>query len=179
VVAEISSCRRDFLALRDRTVELGRSLHVACPAPDSMKGLEDVTALLDEIAEAEIRQARSEEVRQRSLSVLDRVLSLAHVADEDYSPLGSCQEQARALHGALSTSSWNALPPEAEPLAERHHALAHLVTLIEDREELSDDVWDKLYESVTAAFGKPLAIAAARARLTLPLEPAGAASEEK
>src|SRR4051794_20004903 len=52
---EISGCRREFVHLRDRALTLAGSLQVAAPAADSLAGLHDLSALLDEIAEAEIR----------------------------------------------------------------------------------------------------------------------------
>jgi hypothetical protein len=167
---ELSSCRRDFANLRDRTRTLGQSLRVVCPPVDNLVSLEDLTSLLDDIAEAEIRQAKNEETRRRSLSVLDRLLVLQHVSDTDFAALLPCKEQARALHQEISVSEWDALPAHTEPLAEGGHALAHLITLIEDRDELSDDLWAELHESVQTAFGKSLATAAARGRLTQPLE---------
>jgi hypothetical protein len=79
------------------------------------------------------------------------------------------------LHGTISDSLWTSLPAEAEPLAEGEHAFAHLLALIEDRDELSDDLWASLHESVGATFGKSLAAAAVRSKLSLPLEHAGSA----
>jgi hypothetical protein len=177
LVAELSSCRREFTNLRDRTLTLGHSLEVDCPTVENLASLEDLTTLLNEIAETELRQSRSEEMRRRSLSVLDRVLVLRHAVDGEFSPLHACQETARTLHGAIANVPWRALPAEAEPLAEGGHAMTHLLTLVEDGDELSDDVWAELHESVGAAFGKSLATAAARARLVLPLEHVGAGSE--
>jgi hypothetical protein len=179
LVAELSSCRREFANLRDRTLTLGQSLQVACPPVECLTNLEDLTTLLDAIAETELRQSRGEEMRRRGLSVLERVLGLRHAADDGYAPLHVCQETARALHGAIASGSWNELPAEVETLAEGEHAMAHLVTLVEDADELSDDLWAQLHESVGAAFGKPLATAAARARLVTPLEHVGAGSEQQ
>jgi hypothetical protein len=170
LVEELAACRRDFADLRDRTRELAGSLHVAIPAVEELAGLHDLSALLDEVAEAEIRQSKGEEVRRRSLSILDRVLMLSHISAADAPALHACQDQARSLHGAISEGGWNSLPAEAEPLSEGEHAFAHLLTLIEDRDELSDDLWAELHESVGKTFGKSLAAAAARARLSLPME---------
>jgi hypothetical protein len=170
LVEELTSCRHEFANVRDRTRALGQSLHVDCPPVEGLPGLENLKALLDQIAEAEIQQAKNEELRRRSLSVLGRVLALTHVSDSDFAALRGCKEQARALHHDISVSEWDTLPTEADPLAEGGHALAHLMTLIEDRDELSDDLWAELHESVGRAFGKSLATAAARAKLTLPLD---------
>jgi hypothetical protein len=170
LIEEVASCRRDFASFRDRTRALASSLGVACPPDDGLKALQDLSALLDEIAEAEIRQSRAEEVRHRALSILDRVQILSHAAEADYPSLRTCQEQARTLHHAIAEEHWAVLPTEAEPLADGDHPFAHLLTLIEDRDELSDDLWAELHESVGNAFGKSLAAAAARAKLTLPVE---------
>ena len=179
LVAELSSCRREFTNLRDRTLALGQALHATCPPVDDLTNLEDLTTLLNEMAETELRQSRGEEMRRRSLSVLDRVLRLTHVSDAGFVPLHSCQETARALQSAIANGPWNALPPEVEPLAEGEHEMAHLLTLVADGSELSDSLWAELHEGVGRAFGRSLADAAARARLVVPQEHLGAASEEQ
>ena len=170
---------REFDNLRDQTLDSGPvDWNVACPPVENLTNLEDLTTLLNEIAETELRQSKGEEVRRQSLSVLDRVLMLAHAADAGFSPLHACQDTARALHGTITDGSWHALPAETEALSEGHHALAQLLTLVEDGDELSDELWTELHESVSAAFGQQLATAAARARLVLPLaEHVGAGSE--
>jgi hypothetical protein len=170
LVEELSQCQRDFVTIRDRTRELAGSLHVACPAEEHLQGLQNLATLLDETAGAEVRRAKNEEVRRRALSVLERVNLLSHVSDAHFPALRDCQDKARELHGAIGEGSWTRLPAEAEPLAEGEHAFAHLLTLIEDRDELSDDHWASLHESVGTAFGKSIAAAAARMKLVLSLE---------
>ena len=165
VVEELASSRREFANLRDRTHELGESLHVACPSLMSLSSLKELTTLLDEVAEAEIRQAKNEEVRRRSLSFLDRVLKLRHVSDPEFSALQDCHDQASTLQFAIADGAWHVLPAEAETLAGGEHAYAHLLRLIEDCNELSDDLWAELHDSVRAAFGKSLAAAVARSRI--------------
>ena len=57
---------------------------------------------------------------------------------------------------------------DADKLAEGEHHFADLLSLIEDRDELSDELWASLHDNVTRAFGKALAAAAARSKLVLP-----------
>src|SRR4051794_35573331 len=102
LVEELSSCRGDFADLRARTRTLAGSLHVACPPEEGLPGLQDLAALLDEIAEAEIRQSRSEEVRRRAVSVLDRVLLMSHATEREFAALRACQDKAQALHREVS-----------------------------------------------------------------------------
>lgn len=171
LVEELEASRHDLESLRDRSRELAESLHVTCPAPESLNSLNSLAALLDDIAEAEIRLARSEEVRRRSDAVLQRVLSLTHTSDSDHSALRECQNQARGLHQQIRDARWTDLPADAERLAEGDHAFAHLLSLIEDRDDLGDEVWAAHHEAVSAAFGKALAAAAARSRLVIGHEP--------
>jgi hypothetical protein len=163
----LAACRDDFVSLRDRARDLAASLYVSCPPAEEMANLHDLTGLLDQVAEAEIRQSRSEEQRRRSLSVIDRVLSLSHMSIPDFSPLRECQDKARELRGGIAEGNWTSLPAEAERLAEGQHHFADLLTLIEDRDELPDELWSQVHESVGNAFGKPLAAAAARSKLVL------------
>jgi hypothetical protein len=168
LLGAIAACRSDFLALRDRSCALAGSLHVSHAPPDHLASLHDLTSLLDDLAEAEVHQNKSEEVRKRALWVLDRVLSLTHASVPDFGALRDCHEKAGALRHSIETGGWKSLPAESEHLAEGEHPFAHLLSLIEDRDELSDELWASMHESVGAAFGKPLAAAAARAKLVLP-----------
>jgi hypothetical protein len=168
LIEEVGACRRDFFALRDRALELAQSLQVACPAPEQLGNLHDLTALLDQAAESEVRLAKSEELRRRALSVLDRVLALSHATAADFAPLHECQRHARSLREGIADSAWSSLPPEAGRLAEGDHHFAGLLTLVDNHDELNDDLWAELHESVSQAFGKPLAAAVARSKLVLP-----------
>ncbi len=78
-----------------------------------------------------------------------------------------CHEKAGALHAALLAGAWTSLSDEAVRLAEGDHPFAHLLTLIEQRDTLSDADWARLHASVGAALGVPLAQAASRARLVV------------
>ena len=171
LVEEVGARRRDFESIRDRARQLAESLHVVAPPPEALGSLQDITALLDDVAESEIRLSKSEEVRRRALSVLDRVLSLSHASNAEFPALRDCQERARHAREAIANGHWTGLPEEAERLAEGDHAFVSLMTLIEDREELHDDHWASLHETVGATFGKPLAAAAARAKIVLPADP--------
>jgi hypothetical protein len=167
LLEELTACRQDLESLRDRAHELALGLHISCPAPEDLCSLQSLGALLDDVAEAEIRQGRSDEVRRRSHTVLQRVLALSHASDPDHAALRDARTLAQTLHSQIAEAHWTTLPSEADRLAEGDHAFAHLLSLIEDRDELSDEVWAAHHESVTAAFGKALAAAAARSKLVI------------
>jgi hypothetical protein len=162
----VGVCRRDFLSLCDRVREQAASLDVEAAA-EPLSSLHDVSVLLDHVAEAEILQSRSEEQRHRALSVLDRVLSISHAGSSDFAPLLDCQERARSVRTAVAESHWASLDPEAERLAEGEHEFSNLLSLIEDRDELNDELWAALQENVGNELGKALAAAAARSKLIL------------
>lgn len=167
LLESLAGCRHEFLSLRDRAVQLASSLSVSCPPAEQLSSLQDLTTLLDHAAEAEIRQSKSEELRRRSLSVLDRVLTLSHTSIPDFAPLRECHDRARELRHTIAEGAWTSLPADAEKLAEGQHHFADLLTLIEDHDDLHDDHWATLHESVGQAFGKSLAAAAARSKLVL------------
>jgi hypothetical protein len=171
LIDELGHARREYLGLRDRTMERAEALHVTLPSAETLDTVQGLTALLDLVAESEIRQAKAEETRRRAVSVLDRVLSLQHSGEGEFAPLRDCQNQARTVRDAVLDGSWTALPPETEPLSEGNHPFANLLALVEDREVLNDDLWASLHDTIGATFGKSLAAAAARATLVLPARP--------
>lgn len=162
----LGECRRSFLSLSDRVREQAASLQVEAPA-EPLSSLHDLSGLLDRVAEAEFLQSRNEDQRHRALSVLDRVLSISHASSPDFAPLLDCQERARSLRAAVAEGHWTGLDPEAEKLAEGEHHFSNLLSLIEDRDELNDELWATLQDSVGNEFGKALAAAAARSKLIL------------
>lgn len=171
LIDELGQARRAFVSLRDRTTERATALHVALPSAETLDTIQGLTAVLDLVVEAEIRQVKAEETRRRAAAVLNRVLSIEHSGEGGFVPLRDCQEHARTLRDTVMQGSWTALPPEAEPLSEGDHPFAHLLAFVEGRETLDDDLWTSLHDTIGTAFGKSLAVAAARAKLVLPAGP--------
>ncbi len=167
LIDAIGVSRRDFFSLRDRTLELAGSLHLSCPPADQLGNLQAINAILDAAAEAEIRKSRGEETRRRAVSLLDRVKSIAHTSIAPFEPLAQVHEQAHSLHAGISESAWAEMHPDAEKLAAGDHHFADLLALIENHDELSDEQWATLHESVSQNFGKALAAAAARSKLVV------------
>jgi hypothetical protein len=162
----LGRCRGEFFGLRDRVRHLAGSLELATPSDDQLQNLNDLNGLLDRVAEVEIRQSKVEESRRRSISVLDRVLSLTHASGPDFAPLREAHDRARELHSAIASAPWSDPHPEAAKLAEGDHHFADLLTLIQDRDEISDELWADLHENVSKNFGEAMATAAARAKLS-------------
>ena len=108
-----------------------------------------------------------EAVRRASLVVIDTILKLQVRDGSDFPPLQVCQSQAHSLREQISACSASELPPDAEQLASGDHPLAGLLTVVGGIESLSDAQWAAVHASVSEAFGRPLAVAAARGRFKL------------
>ena len=110
-------------------------------------------------------ESPAEPVRQKAIEVLDRLLQLssrdATVADALDTLLG----QARVLRDGLAATSVEELPADAGELARGEHAYCELLTAVGGMESLGDAEWAALHARVSLAFGRPLAVAAARGKL--------------
>lgn len=164
-LAALASWRRDFSELGARVRRHAEALGVTDPLPDTFDSLRDVADLLDELTEVEVVRGDCDAVRGDALEVLDRVLSLTHRRDPGFAPLQDCLRRVRAIRGAIADAPWSQLPAQTEALVTGEHALVQLLTLIEERERLSDRDWAWLHQAVGEALGKPIASAASRALL--------------
>lgn len=166
-VRELRDCRQRFDAIQGMALQRIAALQVPNPPAVALDTLEDLATVLDDLGDAEFQQYEQEELRQRALTVLDRVLALECRAQQDGPPLQECQAEAARLRDTIASGHWTQLPTQAESLAEGTHALVDLLILVEQADSLCDDDWADLYEMIGDALGKPLAIAASRARLAV------------
>lgn len=149
---EIATSCQDFTEPCTRALELAESL---------------IEPLLRVVAEAEEKRVQVEQIRQKALHLLDRVLAISHRDRPDYKPLAECQAQARQLRRTVLETTGPEFPPEIKALADHEHPLAALVTLVERLEDLDDERWEALQETVSQALGSSLAVAASRGKLVL------------
>ncbi len=168
LLEELASGRGEFMDLRSSVLDVAHSLSVHAPPMtevDSLKKLELVIrAVLEAIAGEERRQATAE-ARKRALAVLDRVLAIAHTDDPGFGGLAQCQAKAKELKRAVLDPRM--LETESPVIMESTPAFAALLTLIEGREQLDDDRFAVLEDSVTQSFGRQLAVAATRGKLVV------------
>jgi hypothetical protein len=164
LLEELAGARGEFGDLRARVIEAARSLSVATRPTAEIDGLEKLEpvmqAVIDALATEERRQAAAE-ARERALAVLDRVLGITHADDPSFAALVQCQARATELRQkALETD-------DPESIAGSTPAFAALLTLIEGREQLDDDRFAALEDGVAQSFGRSLAVAATRGKLTV------------
>jgi tetratricopeptide (TPR) repeat protein len=166
-VRKLNDCRQRFDSLRGEALERVESLRVPNPPAIALDTLQDLASVLDDLSDAELQNRELEQLRLDALTVLDRVLALADRDGEEFPPLRECQARAAQLRDTIESGHWLQLPAQTESLAEGTHALVDFLRLVEHRESLSDRDWADLHENVGESLGKPLAVAASRARLVV------------
>jgi len=167
--SDLNSLKQSFSDLSDQLCERTRSLalslgSIPASAAEQLNLLKEIELLASQIA--------WRLTRQQAERALRRVLALEYSGRADYQPLQACQTQARTILDQLNAAQ-STLPEEAEALARGEHAFAHLLQIIDRREELDEDQLVRLQDSVINGLdgdGKSLSIAALLGKLTLPAE---------
>lgn len=152
---EITASCQDFVEPCAKALELAESL---------------IEPLLRVVNEVEENRAKVEEVRQKALHLLDRVLAISHRDQPDYKPLVECQARAWELRRVVMEATGPEFPPEVKALVDHKHPFTALLTLVERLEDLDDERWESLQDTVSQALGSLLAVAASRGRLMVPAE---------
>jgi len=173
VVATLNELHAGFAGLRERSCRLAGAVGVSVPVGGTLTSLKAIAAVLEQVSRAEVKTAERLAVTGRALALLDRVLRLEHTQEPDFAPLVACRDRALTLRDAIVNATPGAMPDEVTGLAESDHPFAYLVALVEGVEAISDDLWDRLFEAVGVAFGRPLSAAVARAKIVERAAPAG------
>jgi uncharacterized protein YjdB len=159
LLADITTYSRNFATVEQQAIELSKSLQ----SSSAITSLKDIQNLV-QMAAASGGKA---EIRSQALKVLDRVLAIAHREQSDFAPLQSVHTRARELHRAISESAPTQLHSDAESLVAGKHPVSAVLTLLEQQDKLDDEQWVILEETVSAAFGKQIAVAISRGKLTI------------
>jgi len=168
LIEDIATSRRSFAELRARALELVDLLAGTPPVnADEIESMQELEALLHLITDAQRKKAQAEKARGRAITVLDRILSLAHRDQPEFPPLAECQAKARALRDAIRLHTGSEAQSDVVALAQGRHPLSELLTLVEGANELDDDLWLLLKQATADHFGKSLALSAARGKLSL------------
>src|SRR5262249_49656992 len=103
-----------------------------------------------------------EAVRRKAVAVLERAETLQTRDGSEFPPLVECLAAVRTLRDEVASASPGELPGAAEELAGGGHPVNGLLTVTEGVEGLNDDEWAEIHSRVSEAFGRQLAVAAAR-----------------
>src|SRR6266850_6997761 len=169
VVDEIGKIRTDFVDVRHRVLEAARSLSIAVPAISEVDSLRALGPMLEGVVQAlaaQEKKAALSEARTRVLAMLDRILTVTHSDGPNFAALVQCLVKAKEIRQAAQDPK--AFDSENAPaFLESIPSFAALLSIIEGRDALDDDRFAVLDEAVTTAFGRTLAVAAARGKLTI------------
>src|SRR5437870_3183598 len=103
---------------------------------------------------------------QRANGVLTRVLGIVHLDDPAFPALLECQAKASELRLAFSRAGGERRGATAKEVLDQLLPFENLLTLTLERETLPEERWAPLDAAVARVFGRPLANAAARGRLS-------------
>ena len=113
---------------------------------------------------------------RKALVVLDRLDAIRMTDERDSASWQRCMFESRAIRQELTATRPTLVASQANRLASGEHPLCGVVALIADRDELSDERWRALHDAVLASYGRDLATAIARGRLTMPSPEVGVSS---
>src|SRR5262245_13415244 len=127
--------------------------------------------------EAEIAAAKA--AVQRAIRALTRVLGITHMDDPAFPSLLECQAEASKLRVEFSKAGSEGRVT-AERVLEDINPFEALLTLMLERDTLTDERWAQLDTAVARKFGRTLVNAATRGRLSITMaeKPAPAAPPE-
>lgn len=179
---QLAALRVEFGALCSRVFERAAKAGInITQSAERITSLAELEPLLETIKQAEAgrvaareramaeddgsRQAALEAAVQRAIGVLNRVVGISHPEDPAFRPLLECQAKASELRLKLSRLAASSRDSSAQRVEETTTPFADLLMLIEGQEDLDDERWMRVEESVGRVFGRQLLIAATRGRL--------------
>ena len=167
LVEALATGSREFVELRAEIVLAAETLGLVVPdGIESARSLEPVLVAMTDALQAEQRRAAFDESRERVVAVLDRIAGVRHRDDESFEPLVVAQDKAAELkQAALALTETTA--EQIEALEAAAHPFVDLLTMLEATEGLDDARFSALEESISEAFGRQTAVAAARKHLVL------------
>jgi len=168
LIEQLGQLRAQTLQLRGDIVAAARVVGVLPPSDlESATSLQPLLRTIAGAVQARQRQAALEQARKAVIEVLDIVLGVRHLDEAQFPPLVECQKQARDLHATVLALNESNLH-QAQELTARVRAFSDFLTMLEGSDQMDDERFAALEASVSAAFGRPLAVAAARGRLLRP-----------
>jgi hypothetical protein len=165
LVEALSGARGQFHQLRSQTLTVADAAGVPTPVPpESLHELEPILTSIAAALRARARRQALELVQQGAGALLDRVMEILHHDDPEFPALVGCRAKAREARAAVLALT-ELESDDARRVASGLPPFADLLAMVESRDGLDDERYGHLEESVTRAFGRPLAVAAARGKL--------------
>ena len=112
-------------------------------------------------------QLDSQAIIQSALRRLDMFVRIQHIDLPEFPPWQRCLADARQLRGELVTVPSDRARITAEQFLSPQGPLNAALTLVSEGQELTDEQWSQLLDSVSAAYGREISTAIARGKLSL------------
>ena len=109
----------------------------------------------------------SNELRVRSIAILEKISRLTYSNETRFEPLHDCQRLAAELRSQIEEADPDRLPGDAAKLAGGDHPFVDLLDLTENQKGLDDEEFSRKERSILGAFGDPLRLAVLRGRITV------------
>lgn len=111
-----------------------------------------------------------------AVALLNRLDAIKLTDQRDAAIWQRCLSEGRAIRRELMACPTSLAVAHANQLLSDKHPLRAVVMLISDHDELSDERWRELHDAVVEVYGRDLATAIVRQRLTMPSVGAGTPS---
>jgi hypothetical protein len=161
----LAGARGQFQQLRSQALTVADAAGVPAPAqPESLHEIEPLLAAIAVALRERARREALERVQQGAIAVLDRVLEILHQDEAQFPALVGCHARARDAR-AVVLALTEIESEETRRVIDGIRPFSDLLALVETRDGADDDRYAATEESVSRAFGRPLAVAAARGRL--------------
>ncbi|HXD98694.1 MAG TPA: hypothetical protein VN646_19240 [Candidatus Acidoferrum sp.] len=161
----LADVRGQFHQLRSQALTVADAAGVPPAAqPESLHDIEPLLTAIGAALRERARREALEQAQQGAVAVLDRALEILHQDDPEFPALTGCHTKAREARAAILALT-ELESDGARQILDGVHAFADLLAVVEAREGLDDDRYAQLEASVSGAFGRALAVAAARGRL--------------
>jgi hypothetical protein len=167
IILQLGNAHRRFHELQEGAFQLAAEERLPTLAATERATVPDLLALLRQVDETRVIRQKKQDQLQKARTVLDRILSIAHKDSKPFAPLADLHAKASGLRDQALADSDQPIGPDLENLAEGRHPYCDFLHLLEHHDDIDDDRWVQLNDSITQAFGKPLAIATARKKLRI------------
>src|SRR5438552_624892 len=151
IIQQLDGAHRRFRELQEGAFQLAADERLTPAVGPDRASVPDLLALLRQVEEVRVVRQKKQEQVQKARSVLDRIVRLVHKDSPSFAPLAELQAKAAGLRDAAATESDLPVNPELENLAEGKHSYCDLLTLVEQSEDIDDDRWVQLNDSITQA----------------------------
>ncbi len=167
IIQQLGSAHRRFHELQEGAFQLAASERMPTLSASERGTIPDLLSLLRQVDETRTIRQKKQIQLQKARTVLERILAVVHKDSKPLAPLADLQSKATGLRDQTQADSDQPISPELENMAEGRHPYCDFLQLLENHDEIDDDRWVQLNDSITQAFGKPLAIATARKKLKI------------